>query len=442
MTRIGLTRAVLFSVSSQAWMALAGPVTVIAIAHALDPVAQGFYYTFSSVLGIQIFFELGLGTVMVQMASHEWASLSRESGGRIYGSELALSRLASIARLSMRWYGIAAFLLTVVLIIGGNWFFSGKADEHAISWLLPWSILSVTAGLSLLITPILSIVEGCNQITSVYRIRLLQSIGSSVVIIAGLFCGWGLVSLAIGSVVRLCLTVICVVFEQRDFVRIFRKNPCAGRVNWRKEVWPFQWRIAISWLSGYFVFSLFVPVMFQFHGPIVAGQMGMTLSLVGAVESVACAWIITRVPEFGALIARRNFSTLDQLFVGSIKRSLATALLGSMIVVTTVVLLRMYLPVYADRLLPLLALILFVLYRIANVGISGLALYLRSHKQEPLVWVSVVSAVIIGLLTYFVGRDYGPLGVSVGLLLTTVLWTLPACLVVFFRCRRDWHISA
>jgi hypothetical protein len=38
----------------------------------LTAVEQGFYYTFGSVLALQVFVKLGLVTVIVQMASHEW----------------------------------------------------------------------------------------------------------------------------------------------------------------------------------------------------------------------------------------------------------------------------------------------------------------------------------------------------------------------------------
>jgi hypothetical protein len=41
--------------------------------------------------------------------------------------------------------------------------------------------------------------------------------------------------------------------------------PSVGQhaIDWWKEVWPFQWRIAISYACGFFIFQLFNPVLFS-----------------------------------------------------------------------------------------------------------------------------------------------------------------------------------
>ena len=79
-----------------------------------------------------------------------------------------------------------------------------------------------------------------------------------------------------------------------------------------KEVWAFQWRIAVSWLCGYFIFQLYNPVLFAYHGAVTAGQMGMSLSLANALISVAISWVNTKAAPFGAMIAGREYSTARQ----------------------------------------------------------------------------------------------------------------------------------
>ena len=44
------------------------------------------------------------------------------------------------------------------------------------------------------------------------------------------------------------------------------------KISWRKEVFPMQWKIALSFMSGYFVFQLFTPVLFHYQGAEVASQ--------------------------------------------------------------------------------------------------------------------------------------------------------------------------
>src|SRR5712664_1842901 len=70
-TRLGLTPAVVNSVLTRGWSVLAGPVSLIFVARFLSREEQGFYYTFWSVLGLQIVFELGFSFVISQFASHE-----------------------------------------------------------------------------------------------------------------------------------------------------------------------------------------------------------------------------------------------------------------------------------------------------------------------------------------------------------------------------------
>src|SRR5579872_4221130 len=86
------------------------------------------------------------------------------------------------------------------------------------------------------------------------------------------------------------------------------------RIRWFEEVWPFQWRIAVSWFCGYFIFWLFNPVLFAYRGPVEAGQMGMSLSLANAILNIAISWISTKSAPFGTLIARKEYQQLDRIF--------------------------------------------------------------------------------------------------------------------------------
>ena len=61
-----------------------------------------------------------------------------------------------------------------------------------------------------------------------------------------------------------------------------------------------QWRIAVSWMCGYFIFQLFVPVLFAYRGPLEAGQMGISLSISNVLASVAISWVNTKAARLAA----------------------------------------------------------------------------------------------------------------------------------------------
>src|SRR6266540_7071423 len=54
----------------------------------LNPIAQGYYYTFISVLSIQVFIELGIGQCLVQCFSHETAGVMITREGGVHGHNL------------------------------------------------------------------------------------------------------------------------------------------------------------------------------------------------------------------------------------------------------------------------------------------------------------------------------------------------------------------
>jgi len=438
--RFEVDRAVLFSVLSQVWSVLAGPVTMLLIAYWLSAVEQGYYFTFSSVLSLQVFVELGLVTVIVQVASHEWAFLQRDATGRIHGDSLALSRLASLLRYALKWYMVSGLVAMVGLSVGGYCFFAAK-PHPGITWEWAWFALCVVAGIALIMSPIFSVIEGCNQVESIYGFRLLQGVLNSLAVMISVVLGFGLYSLAAAALVRFAWGVAYIVWRQRQFVRQLLTLEITTRIDWWTEVWPFQWRIGVSWLSGFFIFSVFTPIMFYYHGAQVAGQMGMTWALVLTIELVANAWISTRLPQFGMLIARMEYEALDQLFQRLFWITMLVSLICSVGVLGFIYWLKQSGLSLAERLLPLLPAALLIAQRILNVAVSAMAFYLRAHKKEVMMIPSVTWAVLAGLSTWILGAQYGAMAAAAGFLAVTIIWGVPSTYYVYNRYRKLWHGS-
>src|SRR6201993_2196971 len=77
-TRLGIDRAIGFTILARGWSSAAGLVTVALIARFLSPSEQGYYYTFGSLVALQIVFELGFSFVILQLAAHESSRLRIE----------------------------------------------------------------------------------------------------------------------------------------------------------------------------------------------------------------------------------------------------------------------------------------------------------------------------------------------------------------------------
>ncbi len=158
---LGFDRAVNYAVFAQMWKFVAGPVTLLLIATRFSPELQGFYYTFASLLAMQIFFELGLNQVIVTFVSHEFGKLKWEEGGRVVGDAATLLRFRGLFVKFVRWFGFLALLLFSALAAGGLLFFhAGKANAAGIFWEIPWLFAVAATALNLFTAPFWAVVIG------------------------------------------------------------------------------------------------------------------------------------------------------------------------------------------------------------------------------------------------------------------------------------------
>ena len=121
---LGIDGAIFYTSLGRILQGLGGIITLILISKFMSKEEQGFYYTFSSVLAIQIFFELGLGGILTQFVAHEMAHLKLVNNTFIEGKQENRSRLASILHFSLKWYALFALLLVLILIVAGFFYFS------------------------------------------------------------------------------------------------------------------------------------------------------------------------------------------------------------------------------------------------------------------------------------------------------------------------------
>jgi O-antigen/teichoic acid export membrane protein len=437
---LGLDRAIIFTVLARGWQSLAGLVTLALIAHFLSPAEQGYYYTFGSLVALQIVFELGFSFVIQQMASHERAVLTISSDHQISGNPIAHARLASVLQKSVRWYSVAAVFMAAFLIIAGLRFFAGHTQGTAsVAWKTPWCCVALAATLTFQIDPLLAFLEGCGYVADVARLRLVQVATGSILAWLALISHHGLFAPAM-MILGIASTALVWLYGRRHFLLgLLRHLPGEHRINWGAEVWPFQWKIAVSWLSGYFIFQLFNPVLFAYKGPVVAGQMGMSLNLATALQSIAISWINTKSAPFGAMIARKQYAELDRTFFRSVRQSLAVCLAGALMILAGVIWINHQRIPFAHRLLTPGALALLFCATLVNLTVFAEALYLRAHKQEKFLLNSVLTAILISASTLILGRFYGAIGMIVGYLLIGLVVGLGFGTFTFVKYRRIWH---
>jgi O-antigen/teichoic acid export membrane protein len=428
------------------WSILSGPVSVYLIAKRFSGEVQGYYYTISSLLSLQIFFELGLSNVLTVFSSHEFAKLKWGEGGDICGDPGALARISDLLKKTIKWFGTASALLTFLLIPFGLLFFGHKEGLVAFSWRLPWTLAVLGTALKVFISSFFSIIMGSGDVIAVNRRNLLVAVIGSCTSWVIIWFHGGLYAISAVSLSNavfsycylLKLKPRFLVFAYRSVRPKLQQLSEVALISWREEIWPMQWKIAVSWISGYFIFQLFNPVLFYFHGATAAGQMGMTLIASNALLGVSIVLINAKNPEFGRLISLRDWTSLDRIFNKVLAQSLLISATGAFLGWLAVYLLQQNFAVGA-RFLPASQAALLFVSMVIITAVYGYATYLRAHMKEVLMKQSVIAALLQGTATLVLGWKFSSLGMVLGYFGLNVIYVFPSIYYIRRHYKELWH---
>jgi hypothetical protein len=234
-------------------------------------------------------------------------------------------------------------------------------------------------------------------------------------------------------------SVLYLLRRYSGFLRTFVAVRPHADVGWREEIWPLQWRFALSWVSCYFSFYCFTPVLFHYHGAALAGRMGMTWTLVWALMNVSNTWVLTKAPQFGVLVARKDFAALDRLAVRSGASAVAVACCGALALEGLLLVLRAVGHPLTARVLSPLETGLFLMANVLMQVTVTQTTYLRAYKREPFLSLWLVAGWFTILTTVVLGKSWGALGVAAGYLGVVAFWVLPVGTVIFSCCRSAWR---
>ncbi|MEJ7607912.1 MAG: hypothetical protein WKF37_16985 [Bryobacteraceae bacterium] len=135
--------------------------------------------------------------------------------------------------------------------------------------------------------------------------RLLQGVVSALVLWLSVWSGAGLWSLVAMNATNLIFALGFLFFVYREFFRSLFSDRRQSTFAWRRDIWPMQWPLALQGMMSYFTFSLFVPVLYSYHGVVEAGRMGMSIQVISALIGVATTWLTVKSPQMGTMFAQK-----------------------------------------------------------------------------------------------------------------------------------------
>lgn len=415
------------------WQASAGLLTTLLVVYFLTPDLQGWYYSFLSVVALYTLFDLGLSAVLVQVSAHLAVGL-RWSENFSFTGDKSTSFNALLGK-AVRWY-LSLSVFFVLLVCPGGYIFFTRQLSSAVSWQWPWLLLCLTTAASLVVMPFLSILEGAGQIRVVYRVRLLQAVLGSLGCWMMLASGAELWATAMVSLLAVATTsgwlLICArslvvtAWLQRDSV-----------YDWRNEIWPLQWRMAVSWLCGYMVTQINIPILFHMKGAVLAGQFGLSLAVVNTLGLVCQSWFTRHVPLMAQAVASKDWKRFDEVFRQDLVQSSIVFACGAFVLLTGYA-------VFIDsslvnRLLPFWPFAGLLVYAFVSFLVSAWATHLRSFRREPLLpliflcTLLIVPGVLVATSWYSINGMIAVLNAVYLLVLFPLSW------IIWRRCNRIWR---
>jgi O-antigen/teichoic acid export membrane protein len=425
---------VFFSLAWRFSMAISGLVSIYLIGHRLTPAEQGYWYSFDSLAVARTVFELGFSMVLMQVASHEYPNLCWRNG-ILEGDPESKARISALLHRSLLWYGGVAILTVTMCIPVGEYLFSRAGG--GVPWRLPWyGAVAMTCGLVTL-TPLGAILEGTGKLASVARMRLVDSLISNTCMWLALTSGKHLFAMTAGLAASFCFQSIWFGSHNRFYIDLWKSFLPSARYFWKEHVWPFQKRIAVSFVSGYFIIQILNPLSFAVVGPVAAGKLGMSLTLAQGIVSLSTAVVKASAPRFGELIQQRRWVDLDRSFRLSLAQSLTLSSLLAITTVIAIIAMNLLNSPMSTRIVGPWAAACIMLGAILSCVNQALAIYLRAHKTEPLMTASITVAVVGLPMYYALLRWFGTNGAVLGFLtmngLVNGFWTY----TIFRRQRRN-----
>jgi len=420
---------VLTTLFNRLWGVVSGFFSLILIPLFLSSTEQGYYYTFASLMGISVLFELGLNSLIAQTMSRDIVHLEQQ-GGRLVGQKKLVDNVQSLIFFAKRWYLKVAISFGVIVIIIGAFVLNSHQVLSASYWAPVWVALVVLTATNLFLSPRLALHEGMGFVGKVALLRLKTGIVGSLLLWILLLSGYGLWAVIAFPSASVLITLGWLNKNGETFRWIESRDELFLNKKLGRDLLSVQFRLAVSWICGYIIYNLFVPLTFMEHGAVEAGQLGMSLAIFQSLGFIGMSWCNAKVPKFAGYVSQKDRIGLNSEFskVFSISIAITIAMcfgvLGLAAYATSIGMDLM------SRISPLQILALIALVTVVNNVIFLLATYLRAHLEEPMLNNSVISAFLVAASCFF-GLAYGVETMIFSYFLVMLCISLPWTIKIF-----------
>jgi hypothetical protein len=440
---LGIDAPILNIITARLWGLLARPISMVLIVSRLSSNEQGFYYAYTDLLSMAVFLELGLITIILQFAAHEMAGL-RWDEERVVGEDPHHARLSDLLRKSLRWYTVVGVLAVALILPVGHWFLAhNPANAAEVNWQGPWILLAIVLAVSLSLTPVTAIIEGCGRVAEVTRVHMYEGMAMGIALWVGLLSGLKLYAVPCSSAAAVLVTCTWLFTTKRAFLGNLLGRAKGATVAWWREIVPLQWRFAVVWISGYFAYQLFTLAVFYTHDATLAGRVGMTLNLISVAGGVSLAWMQTKASPFGQMVAGRAWTLLDKIYERTLVQAMGVYVLGCLALMVAMLLLPRLPYEFAtrisERLLDVPTALIFMAAAGCNQMVFCRSTFLRAHKAEPYYVLHLINGILVAAILFGLVKRVRLPFVALAYLLAACVPVLLVSGIIFRRFRNKYR---
>jgi O-antigen/teichoic acid export membrane protein len=298
----------------------------------------GLWYVFLSVGGITGLFDFGFNPTMTRVAGYVWGGAQKLQGIGLHhdaSENLPCPNFPLMIRLvgTMRcYYRCLAGIIFFFLLTGGSWWIirsSVNLQNHNLiiaAWVLfAFGIaLNTSGGL----WP--ALLTGVNGVKESQRLFTLSLVVNYLIIPIGLFAHLGIMAMALGQ--------ISMGMVVRIGGRIYFKKIAGSALNsvnavWDKEIfrvlWPMSWRNGLLSIGTFLINNVNTLICSAYLGLAVTASYGLTLQVVGFLNSISFIWVSVKHPYFNQLRILNRLDEMTMLFIQRMRFFVMTYGLGS-----------------------------------------------------------------------------------------------------------------
>jgi O-antigen/teichoic acid export membrane protein len=395
-----------------------GSVILLSLGIIFEENEQGIYFTFTG-LGTLVFFaEFGLGQTIIQLYKHFY---DNKEDSKAFQYCVIL------------WFRISLLLLLGALFLV-PYFVDFEIDKVS-NYNDEWIVFSIFIAWNYYLSKDFYLIQGKDKMLQYWRFRFFEFGIYSLILLALIILGFGISSLLIATCIStfvnfLYLFSTGVFFQEKTTITFLTAFNF-----WRLHLAKIQFRIGITWLGNNSINRLIIPLVFVTQSAAIAGQYGMSLTLISIGYSVSAILVNIKIPVMSSLIVKKDYGRFEQLFIRGVWQAFTMYLVVISLIAVLLIMLFEYSLFDQFRLLDMNGIfIIFIIYLLL-MFINFFACYMRCFKEDLIAKYSFLANCFILILGYFILKNFS-LDIFLSSYLLIVLVQFYFSAMSFFRFRR------